>query len=393
MRILICSVSAALGGMERRIEAETRLLTALGHDVLVATTRFPELKRWKSDIQNAGGRYVDWAPYKFVERQHFAVPFRWLALATLPVLRRKRIDFAHIAMPWNFVGMSMAYVLSRANIPYVVGIHGKFGRQPLTERGRPFVREAMSGLVGGYAVSDPVNDSFMRLYAGLLPQSTRMETILNGIDIGCFRPDAAKRLSVRQSLGLDDSHFVVVFCGRIDSMKRPLFALGVFARFAAKYPKGRLLIVGDGPETAALKSQMASLRIEDRVTLTGQVPNTAPYYAASDCYLSTSAQEGCPLAAAEALASGLPAVVPNDDVFSSVYGASNTVQRCDPAGPEGWEKALLSVALLDARSKHLLGSEAQEFAKTNFSTEIMNRRLTSFYQDVFSRLGRAQQPS
>jgi glycosyltransferase involved in cell wall biosynthesis len=387
MRILICSVSAALGGMERRIEAETRLLTELGHEVLVATTRFPGLERWKSDIGDAGGRYVDWRPYKFVERQHFVTPFRWLALATLPALRRQRIDFAHIAMPWNFVGLSMAYVLSRAKIPFVVGIHCKFGRQALPERGRPFVLEAMSGLVGGYAVSDPVNDSFMRLYAGLLPKSARMETILNGIDIGRFRPDAAARLSVRQSLGFDDRHFVVVFCGRIDSMKRPLFALGVFARFAAKYPKGLMLIVGDGPETAALKSEIASLGIENRVTLTGQVPNTAPYYAASDCYLSTSTnQEGCPLAAAEALASGLPAIVPNDDVFSSIYGGCNAVQRCDPSDLDSWDNALLYLASLNEEFKLILTNGAQEFAKTTLAADIMNARLALFYQKISASL-------
>src|SRR5450830_1016641 len=309
MRILVCSVSSALGGMERRIEAETRLLTQLGHEVLVATTRFPELERWKSDIGDAGGRYVDWRPYKFVERQHFAAPFRWLALATLPALRRERIDLAHIAMPWNFIGLSMAYVLSWANIPFVVGIHGKFGSQAFPARELPVLIQAMSGLVGGYAVSSPAYDNFMRLYSGLLPQSTRMETIQNGIDIGHFRPDVSARLSLRQSLGFEDSHFVVIYCGRIDSIKRPIFALRVFAQFISKCPKGQLLIVGDGPEMAALKSEMKSLGIQGSVTLTGQVPNTAPYYAASDCYLSTSTnQEACPLAVAEALASGLPAV-------------------------------------------------------------------------------------
>jgi hypothetical protein len=120
--------------MERRIEAETRLLTKLGHEVLVATKDFPKLNEWKTDLNKAGGRYINWRPYKFIERQHFAAPFRWLALSTLPVLRQQKIDFAHIALPWNFVGLSMAYVLSNEGIPFVFSIHSRFSNKDLSKK-------------------------------------------------------------------------------------------------------------------------------------------------------------------------------------------------------------------------------------------------------------------
>lgn len=102
MKILICSISTALGGMERRIEAETKLLTRLGHQVFVATPRFIKLSQWQRDIKAAGGKYIYWRPYKFIERQHLAAPFRWLAQLSIPMLRYYKIDLAHIALPWNF---------------------------------------------------------------------------------------------------------------------------------------------------------------------------------------------------------------------------------------------------------------------------------------------------
>lgn len=388
MKILICSTSGALGGMERRIEAEAQLLTSLGHEVLVASTRFPELEIWKTDVRKTGARYFDWCPYKFIERGHFAPPLRWLALATLHSLRREKIDMAHLAIPWNFVGMSMAYVLHKANIPFVVSVHCKLGNRTLPRRGRDAVSEAMHSLVGGYAVSSSVNDSFVRLYQDMVSPTAHIETILNGIDIQRFRPDAVLRPSVRRNLGFEDGHFVVIFCGRIDPMKRPLFAVRAFAKFVARYPMGRLLIVGHGPEQAAVKLEITSLGIEDKVIMTGQVADTAPYYAASDCYLSTSAnQEGCPLAAAEALATGLPAVLPEDDVFGSVYGACEAVQQCATASHDGWDDALLSIALLDQASKYLLSDMAQQYVKMTLSKQIMNGCLTAFYEKVFSKLG------
>ena len=386
MRILICSLPSAIGGMERRIEAEIRLLTKLGHEVLIASKDFSALNEWKSDLTNTGGRYIKWRPYKFIERQHFAAPFRWLALTTLPALRRQRIDFAHIAMPWNFVGLSMAYVLSKANIPFVFGVHSRFDNKCLPEKWRPLVTEALTSLIGGYAVSEPVKTAFVHLYEGLLPPSASIKTIHNGIDVMRFKPAPATRQNLRQHLGIAEEAFVILFCGRLDANKLPLFALRVFAEFVANHPQGRLLVVGDGPEMAAVKMQINALKLQNKVILTGQVSDPAPYYSASDCYLSTSALEGYSLTTAEALASGIPAVVPDDEVFNSVYGASTAVQRCNPAAPADWCQALLSVAQLDTAARQTLGQAAQKFAQTHLSEEVMNQKLVLFYENILAGL-------
>jgi glycosyltransferase involved in cell wall biosynthesis len=387
MKILICSLPSAIGGMERRIEAETRLLTTLGHEVLVSTKDFLALNEWKVDLANAGGHYYEWRPYKFIERQHFAAPFRWLALTTLPALKRQEIDFAHIAMPWNFVGLTMAYVLSKTGIPFVFSIHSKFGHKTLSKKEQALITQALSGLVGGYTVSDPVKAAFKHLYDGTLPPYAAIETIHNGIDVTRFNPNPAIRENLRRQLGIVEDAFVLLFCGRLDSNKRPLFALKIFAEFVANHPQGRFLVVGDGPEIATLKTRIDALKLQDKVLLIGQVTDTAPYYIASDCYLSTSALEGYSLTTAEALASGIPAIVPDDEVFTSVYGAASAVQRCAAANPAEWSQALLSIAALDSTARQALSQAARAFAKEHLATEVMNQKLTLFYENIFSRLG------
>lgn len=388
MKILICSISTALGGMERRIESETKLLTNQGHQVFVATPYFSKLSQWQRDIKTAGGKYIYWRPYKFIERQHLAAPFRWLALLSIPMLRYYKIDLAHIALPWNFVGISLAYVLSAARIPFVMAAHCKFDSKTLPQKSLPFAKQALRSLKGVYAVSAPVKDSFLRLYQDVIPAGTPVEVIHNGINIKRYQPDAATRQAMRQHLGFTENHFVILFCGRLDAVKRPVFALHVFAEFVLKYPQGRLLVVGDGPEMAALKTRIDALKLQDKVTLTGQVADTAPYYSAGDCYISTSEQiEGCPLATAEALASGIPAIVPDDDVFTSVYGAASAVQRCDAAHPAEWSQALLSITALDSTARQALSQAARAFAKEHLATEVMNQKLTLFYEHIFSRLG------
>ena len=389
MKILICSISTALGGMERRIEAETKLLTRLGHQVFVATPRFVNLTQWQRDIKTAGGQYIYWRPYKFIERQHLAAPFRWLAQLSIPMLRYYKIELAHIALPWNFVGISLAYVLSAADIPFVMGVHCKFDSKTLPKKSLPFAKQALRSLKGVYTISAPVKDSFVRLYQDLIPAATPIEVIHNGIDIDRYKPDAATRQALRQHLGFTEDQFVLMFCGRLDAMKRPVFALQVFAELVKSHPQGRLLIVGDGPELAALRTQIDALQLQDKVILAGQVANTALYYQASDGYISTSVQiEGFSLTTAEALASGIPAVVPDDEVFNSVYGASTAVQRCNPAAPADWCQALLSVAQLDTAARQTLGQAAQKFAKTHLSEEVMNQKLALFYENILAGLVR-----
>jgi len=387
MRIVICSISSALGGMERRIEAETKLLTRLGHEVFVASSRFHGLAQWKTDIKTAGGKYIYWRPYKFIERQHLAAPFRWLARLSIPMLRYYKIDLAHIALPWNFFGISLAYVLSAARIPFVMGVHCKLDSKTLPEKSLPYAKQALRSLKGVYAVSAPVKESFVRLYQDLIPAAIPIDVIHNGINTERFQPDAATRQTVRQRLSFTENHFVILFCGRLDAAKRPALALNAFAEFVAKHPQGRLLVVGDGPEMAALQARIDALKLQDKVSLSGQVADTAPYYQASDCYISTSGQiEGYSLTTAEALASGIPAIVPNDDVFTAVYGAATAVQRCNPADLAEWCQALLAVAALDATARQALSQTARTFAKEHLATEVMNQKLTLFYESICSKL-------
>lgn len=82
----------------------------------------------------------------------------------------------------------------------------------------------------------------------------------------------------------------------------------------------------------------------------------------------------------------LPAVVPDDDVFNSVYGASTAVQRCNPDVPPEWCQALLSIAQLDAAARQALNQSAQTFAKTHLSVEMMNQKLALFYENIASKL-------
>ncbi len=81
-------------------------------------------------------------------------------------------------------------------------------------------------------------------------------------------------------------------------------ALRVLAGLHATRPDARLLIAGEGPELAHLKTLARELRIDPYVKFLGFVQDMTGFYAKVDAVMLTSLREDCPMAMIEALAAG-----------------------------------------------------------------------------------------
>ena len=333
MKIMICAMSSALGGMERRMEFEGHLLRTLGHEVVLATPRFPQVEQWAAQLHAMGLEHIIWSPYKVFERIHLGWGFRRLALSTAPDIRELGVDMALVCVPWNFIGMSMAYVLNSLDIPFALAIHCRLGKQKLSASFQALLQSTLHGFLGAYGVSLPVTESFKSLYQRLLPAGAVISTIPNGVDTIRFQPSLKSRIQTRQILKIQPNEKVLIFCGRLDAMKRPRIAAEAFVDLARRKSEARLLVVGTGVEEATMREVLEAGGVLGRAIFTGHVSETSPFFAASDCYVSTSSNvEGHPLTAAEASASGLPSVVPDDDVYRSIYSDCESAAFCGASG-------------------------------------------------------------
>ncbi|WP_445402359.1 glycosyltransferase [Streptomyces sp. LE64] len=153
----------------------------------------------------------------------------------------------------------------------------------------------------------------------------RIHVVPNGIDPEALRYDPAARHRVRARYGLPPDSFVVGAVGRLVRGKRfdqLVTALRTLPRDV------RLLVVGAGPETTALRRTARRAGVADRVVLTGEARPLAPpggsgapgpsgtapaevpalpaLLSAMDVLASPSPQEAFGLAVLEALAAGLP---------------------------------------------------------------------------------------
>ncbi len=109
-----------------------------------------------------------------------------------------------------------------------------------------------------------------------------------------------------------------VSAGRLSSAKNYPRLVEAFALVHHEHPRTRLVILGDGPDRAALEAEVDVLGVADAVLLAGYQPNPFPVMAASDCFVMSSDHEGQPMVILEALVLGVPVVTTR---FASVDSA------------------------------------------------------------------------
>jgi glycosyltransferase involved in cell wall biosynthesis len=121
-----------------------------------------------------------------------------------------------------------------------------------------------------------------------------------------IRADDQQRAASRRALGLPVDGLVVGCVGSISSEKRVHLAVDALAESG----DGVLLVVGDGPDRAAVE-ELAAVKLGDRAIFTGQLESVVEVYAAIDVLVLTSATEGMPGVMIEAAMSGVPVVAPD----------------------------------------------------------------------------------
>ncbi|MZD04910.1 glycosyltransferase [Streptomyces sp. SID5785] len=277
-----------------------------------------------------------------------------------------------------------------AGVPAVVATEHSLGDTQI--EGRPLTRGVRALYLAGerlgratIAVSPAVAGRLHRW--GVAPH--RVHVVPNGVDVDRFAFDPAARAAVRARYGLPADAFVVGGVGRLVPGKR--FDVLV-AALAALPGDVRLLLVGTGPEEAALDAAAHAAGVRDRIVFTGERPHTAgtpgagpdlpALLSAMDLLASPSTDEAFGLAVVEAQACGLPVVHVRcpalDDLPAATAGDAVrvpcepaafahafTAARTRPPGPRAPARSALHYSIARSAARHLGVYEAATGASTS----------------------------
>lgn len=101
---------------------------------------------------------------------------------------------------------------------------------------------------------------------------------------------------------------LILAIGRLDDGKQFDHLLDAFARLFLRHPEWDLVILGEGPERAALEREVLRLELVGRAFLPGHAGNVGDWYERADLFVLTSRYEGFGNTLAEAMSYGCAAV-------------------------------------------------------------------------------------
>ncbi len=296
---------AAAGGFDWRVVAPVpHVAWPLRTKTWRQWAAVPAAERWQ-DVEIAHPRYRHWPG--FTRRQAAAMATGARATVAALAAQGRCVLDAHYLWP---DGVAAGLLARELGLPFVLTARGSdvnvLAQDP---RIAAAIGEACSRAFACFAVSGDLAD---RLAGVTKVARSRVHVARNGVDLDRFRPGDAG--AARAALGLPATGRLVLGVGRLVASK----GFVVAATAVRTLGDARLVLVGDGPERAAIAAT------DPRTVFLGaRAPaDVAVAMQAADVLVLPSEREGWPNVVTEALAAGLPVVASRVGGIPEIVGAS-----------------------------------------------------------------------
>lgn len=231
------------------------------------------------------------------------------------------------------------------------------------------------------------NSEATRAYHAALGYRPRWWSIIhNGIDVARFAPDARAHADVRAELGLSPDTKVVGLFARWDPLKDHGTFLRAAAQLAQDDSSTHFVLAGPGitPENDQLRRLVDTdaPALNRRLHLLGLRRDMPRLNAALTVAAVTSVAESFCIAAAEAMASGVPCVVTDLTFLPKLVGDSGIVVPRGDA--ERVAAAIRRILDLGDEQRQELGARARHRIMTHFSLDSMINHYRALYDRLLS---------
>jgi glycosyltransferase involved in cell wall biosynthesis len=225
------------------------------------------------------------------------------------------------------------------------------------------------------AVSYEVRTRLLKAGVG----AEKIHFIRNGIDL---RPFAQAVPSL--SAASDSANSLAVgWIGRLSKEKGPDIFLHAAARVLVACPDARFVIVGDGPDLDDVNALIDQLAIRKNVSLAGRREDMPSVYASLDLMVSSSRQEGLPMAILEGMASGLALVATAVGEVPTVVLDGQTGVVVPPEDVDALAAAIIKL-LQDSTLRKSFGNAAIKLIEEQFSAQRMAAEYLNVYNEVIA---------
>jgi len=226
-----------------------------------------------------------------------------------------------------------------------------------------------------------VSDMTRNIYRKLGFGNAKLITLYNGIDLGIFQPNGAKRQDLRKTLPLPADGIVLITVAVLREQKGLQYMLKALPDIMNDLPDTFYVIVGDGSYRKKLEELSRSLGIDDRVVFLGHRTDIPFLLAASDMFVFPTLQDALPTALFEAMAVGLPIVASEVGGVPEILHHGEDGLLVPPADPSKLTESCLCL-LRDKALSARLGLSARKTVEERFDIRIQVQKLSNLYKQV-----------
>ncbi len=302
------------------------------------------------------------------------------------VARKEKPDIihAHWILPQGFVAALIGRLLG---IPVVVTAHAG-DVFPL----KNFLFGVLSRFSTNAAAAVTVNSSYTKAAVAKISKLQDIKVIPMGVDLKLFSSATlSAAAAVRKKCGIGNNGRMLLFVGRLAEKKGVSYLIAAMKDVIKAFPNCKLVVVGEGPEKAALVQQSQQLGLSENVVFVGSIPNSGlpPFYRAADVFVLPSIidgrgdTEGLGVVLLEAIAAGTPVVASDVGGIPDIVVHNRTGLLVGQKSPEALAAAIVSL-LRNSQLRKKLSAAARIHVARGYSWQNVADQFYSVYRSAAS---------
>jgi len=359
MKVLHCINSAKIGGIERLVIELAIAQKEQGIDVTLMVDR-------------SDGEFNDYIQKSGITVKNSGIKSGFdIRLRKLQELKQlfRQYDIIHLH---NFVFLLSLAGLSAKTVYTIHGLSKGIRRENFFKfLLRESFKKYFLNRVNYFVANSAYTLSMAKEHYGL--RRVPSKVILNGIRL----PNIPEPNNIEST-----DIFTVGFISRFVRRKRVDRLVNAFAEYLSKGGKGKLIMVGDGPEILNIKNMINKMGLNDHVELPGFKRNVHDYYIKFDICVHPSDNEGFGLVGVEAYSHGKPVIA-----FKDSGGLIEVIEPLEPENIVENEEAMAQRIMHYYIHREEISSKSIErikYAKANFSIDRMGNDYMEVYRSVLA---------
>ena len=208
--------------------------------------------------------------------------------------------------------------------------------------------------------------------------SEKIEIVRSGLDLSAFS-SASRRDELRSEFGVEDDKHLIVYMGRLRTVKGVEYGIRAFASAVEQAPSIRMVLAGEGDQRNYLDSLVSELGLNGHVRFLGVRNDVPDLLAAADSVLMPSLTEGFPRTAIEAMAASKPVIATKVGGTPEAVVDGETGLLVPAEDSDALSSAIVRL-VNDGEMQARMGSAGRKRAEQNYSVEQYVSRLDGLYR-------------